>query len=66
MRLAVFLLLPVVVFPLPVQIDRATLTGTVLNPSQDMVSGAKVVATAVARQLEHIAATNGFGFEGWR
>ncbi|MGO9012882.1 MAG: carboxypeptidase-like regulatory domain-containing protein [Bryobacteraceae bacterium] len=56
-----FLLLPVLVFPLAAQTDRATLTGTVMDPSQRVIPGAKVAVHAVATGSEHTTVTNGAG-----
>jgi hypothetical protein len=43
------------------QADRAFLTGTVLDPTQKGIAGAKVAVQAVATGIEHVVLTNAAG-----
>lgn len=46
---------------LTAQTDRATLTGTVVDPSKTSVQGAKIKLTAFATGVERVATTNAVG-----
>ena len=56
-----FCLLSGLVVMLSAQTDRATLTGTVIDPSQTVVQDARIVLTAVATGVERLSATNATG-----
>src|SRR5882757_5092549 len=60
MRRALWLLL-VLTGTLAAQTDRATLTGTVVDPSKTIIQGAKVTLKAIATGLERNADTNAVG-----
>jgi hypothetical protein len=60
MRHALWLLL-VLTGTLAAQIDRASMTGTVIDPSNAIVQGATVTLKSSATGIERVATTNGVG-----
>lgn len=57
----VVIVLSLAALPSVAQVDRATLTGTVLDPSRSVVPGAKVSLQAVATGIGYAALTNSAG-----
>jgi hypothetical protein len=47
--------------PLAAQMDRAVLTGTIMDPSKSLIPGAKVVAHAIATGIDYSATSNSAG-----
>ena len=60
-RLFPLMIVAMLAIPLGAQTDRATLTGTVSDPSHGVVPGATVKLHAVATGIEYTAETNGAG-----
>jgi Carboxypeptidase regulatory-like domain len=53
--------LSLAVIPLAAQVDRAALTGVVLDPSHSAVAGAKVSLRAIATGIDYVATANSAG-----
>jgi hypothetical protein len=47
--------------PLAAQMDRAVLTGTIMDPSKSVVPNAKIVAHAIATGIDYTATSNSAG-----
>ena len=60
-RLVLLIVISISVLPLAAQTDRATLTGTVMDPSQSVVRDAKVTLHAVATGIDRVVSTNSAG-----
>jgi hypothetical protein len=57
----VVLVLALVALPLAAQMDRAVLTGTVIDSSKSLIPGAKVTVHAVATGIDYAATSNSAG-----
>ena len=60
-RLKTLFVLSLAALPLAAQMDRAVLTGTVMDPSKSVVPDAKVSAHAVATGIDYTAVSNSAG-----
>ncbi len=60
-RLSLWMVLSLAVLPATGQMDRATLTGVVLDPTRSVIPGAKISARAVATGIDYVAAANSAG-----
>ena len=60
-RLNLLISLFAAVFPLMAQMDRATLTGVVLDPTRSVIPGAKISARSVATEIDYTALANSAG-----
>src|SRR5215469_10987347 len=60
-RFFISIVLSLAAFPMAAQVDRAALTGVVLDPSHSAVAGAKVSLRAVATGLDYAATANAAG-----
>jgi hypothetical protein len=60
-RLKMLVVLTLATLPVAAQMDRAVLTGTVLDPSKSVVPNAKVIAHAVATDIDYTANSNSAG-----
>jgi len=60
-RFFISIVLSLAAFPMTAQVDRAALTGVVLDPSHSAVAGAKVSLRAVATGLDYAATANAAG-----
>ncbi len=60
-RVKTLVVLLLAAFPLAAQMDRAALTGTVMDPSKGYVPNAKVVAHAVSTGIDYTSTSNSAG-----
>ncbi len=60
-RLNMFVVLSFAALPLAAQMDRAVLTGTVMDPSKSLIPNAKVVAHAIATGIDYTTNSNSAG-----
>jgi hypothetical protein len=60
-RLNLLLVLSFAALPAAAQMDRAVLTGIVMDPSKSVIPGAKVSSRAVATAIEYAATSNSAG-----
>jgi len=60
-RLNLLVVLSLAAVPLAAQMDRAILTGIVMDPSRSVIPGAKVTARAVATGIDYTATANSAG-----
>jgi hypothetical protein len=60
-RLNMSVVLLLAAFPLAAQMDRAVLTGIVMDPTKSVIPGAKVTAKVVATGIDYIATANSAG-----
>ncbi len=60
-RLNVCFVLFLSILPLAAQMDRAALTGTVLDPSHSVIPGAKITVRSVATGIDYVTQANSAG-----
>ena len=60
-RLKMVVVLSFAALPLAAQMDRAVLTGTVMDPSKSLIPNAKVVAHAIATGIDYATNSNSAG-----
>jgi hypothetical protein len=60
-RFRIWIALSLSALPLAAQMDRATLTGTVMDPSHGVVPGARISVKSAATGIDYLAQTNSAG-----
>lgn len=60
-RLNVWIVLSLSILPLAAQMDRAALTGTVLDPSRSVIPGARIAVRSLATGIDYVAQANSAG-----